>query len=82
MAGTRRAERATTLGFAIAAAPNVIGELGGSEGTYRWGGFFNTTFWVDPEEEIVGVLMTQLFPNTTDIQPQFRVMTYQAVVER
>jgi CubicO group peptidase (beta-lactamase class C family) len=71
------------LGFAVAAAPNTVGDYQeGSEGAFRWRGFFNTMFWVDPEEEIVGVLMTQLFPNTTDLQPQFRIMTYQAVVER
>src|SRR5690606_7974214 len=34
-----------------------------SVGTYRWGGYYCTTFWVDPTEEIVGILMTQVAPN-------------------
>jgi CubicO group peptidase (beta-lactamase class C family) len=32
-------------------------------GSYAWGGFYNTGFWVDPEKKLVGVLMTQLFPS-------------------
>ena len=70
------------LGFAVMASPSSTGDLLGSEGAYRWGGFFNTLFWVDPREELIGVLMTQVFPNTTDIQDKFRIMTYQSIVER
>jgi len=32
-------------------------------GSYAWGGFYNTGFWVDPEKKLVGVLMTQLVPS-------------------
>jgi CubicO group peptidase (beta-lactamase class C family) len=34
-----------------------------SVGSYAWGGFYNTGFWVDPEKKLVGVLMTQIFPS-------------------
>ena len=70
------------LGFAVVASPSSAGDLLGSEGAYRWGGFFNTLFWVDPREELIGVLMTQVFPNATDIQDKFRIMAYQSIVER
>jgi CubicO group peptidase (beta-lactamase class C family) len=33
-----------------------------SVGSYSWGGFFHTYFWVDPQKELIGVLMTQLYP--------------------
>jgi CubicO group peptidase (beta-lactamase class C family) len=69
------------LGFAIDGAPTAEGELG-SEGVYGWGGIFNTLFWVDPEQHLIGIMMTQLLPNTTDIQDKFRIMTYQTIVER
>ena len=69
------------LGFAIRGRPGADGELG-SEGAYYWSGFFNTTFWVDPTEELIGILMTQIFPSTSDIQERFRIMAYQAIVER
>jgi CubicO group peptidase (beta-lactamase class C family) len=32
-------------------------------GSYYWGGFYHTGFWVDPEKKLVGVLMTQIFPS-------------------
>jgi CubicO group peptidase (beta-lactamase class C family) len=36
---------------------------GPSAGTYSWGGIFYTAFWVDPKQEVIGILMTQVFPN-------------------
>ena len=69
------------LGFAIRGKPGADGELG-SAGAYYWNGFFNTTFWVDPQEELLGILMTQVFPSGSDIQERFRIMAYQAIVER
>ena len=35
-----------------------------SVGSYAWGGFYSTGFWVDPEKKLVGVLMTQLVPSS------------------
>jgi len=31
----------------------------GSEGTFSWGGYFNTNYFADPVEDVVGVLMKQ-----------------------
>jgi CubicO group peptidase (beta-lactamase class C family) len=51
-----------------------------SVGSYYWGGFYNTGFWVDPEKKLVGVFMTQIFP--TD-QPglfgEFEKLAYAAL---
>ncbi len=33
-----------------------------SPGTYEWGGYFNTKFFIDPKEELIFVGMTQVFP--------------------
>ena len=44
--------------------------------------FFNTTFWVDPTEELLGIFMTQIFPSGSDVQERFRIMAYEAIVER
>lgn len=33
-----------------------------SAGTYEWGGYFNTKFFIDPQEELVFVGMTQIVP--------------------
>jgi CubicO group peptidase (beta-lactamase class C family) len=54
----------------------------GSVGAYGWGGAYHTTYWVDPAERLVCVLMTQLLPATgSDLHGKFRALVYQAVVE-
>lgn len=53
-----------------------------SEGSAYWGGAYCTISWFDPEEEIVGVLMTQVRPYThINIRQDFQVLTYQAITE-
>ena len=49
------------LGFAVVTEEGQ-GAQPFSTGTYSWGGYFNTKFWIDPEEEMVFVGMTQLAP--------------------
>ena len=69
------------LGFAVHEGPGRSGSIG-SIGDYLWGGFFNTRFWVDPQEQMIGVLMTQLYPHDhTDIRNKLRVLAYQAIVD-
>jgi CubicO group peptidase (beta-lactamase class C family) len=34
-----------------------------SAGTYEWGGYFSTKFFIDPEEELIFVGMSQIVPN-------------------
>lgn len=31
----------------------------GSEGTFDWGGYFNTQYFADPKEKVIGILMKQ-----------------------
>ena len=31
----------------------------GSVGTFDWGGYFNTQYFADPQEGIIGILMKQ-----------------------
>ncbi len=51
-----------------------------SVGSYSWGGIFNTYFWVDPQEQLVGLLMTQVFPNDhLGIRDGFRKRVYSAI---
>lgn len=54
----------------------------GSTGNYGWGGAAMTNYWVDPVENIVGVLMTQFMPSDYyPIVEEFRNLTYQALVD-
>ena len=60
---------------AIRGRSGADGELA-SEGAYHWIGFFNTAFWLDPTEDLIGILMTQIFPSASDIQERFRITAY------
>jgi len=48
-------------------------------GAFGWGGAYGTEYQVDVKSHSVLVLMIQLMPNTTDIQPKFYTMVYQAL---
>jgi CubicO group peptidase (beta-lactamase class C family) len=48
-----------------------------------WGGLYNTLFWIDPKEQIVAVLMTQIYPSThqRELYDKFENLVYQAIVD-
>ncbi|MGY4828301.1 serine hydrolase domain-containing protein [Sphaerotilaceae bacterium SBD11-9] len=66
------------LGFAVrlqtGLAPNA-----GSQGMYYWGGMAGTTFFIDPKEEMVAVLMTQGPGQADEIRALFRNLVYAAL---
>jgi CubicO group peptidase (beta-lactamase class C family) len=69
------------LGFAVRGADGVAG-VHGSAGDYTWGGFAGTYFWIDPREELFGVLMTQQpGPIRVQYRKLFRQLVYQAIVD-
>jgi CubicO group peptidase (beta-lactamase class C family) len=52
----------------------------GSEGMYGWGGAASTEFWVDPKEELIGLIMLQFMPYYPLVE-DFQVLVYQALVD-
>jgi len=68
-------------GFGVRTERGEYDELE-SLGIYGWDGAFNTRFFIDPQEEIIGIIMTQCracWPE--NISRRFTVLTYQAIVE-
>lgn len=52
----------------------------GSIGTFDWGGYFNTQYFADPEEDIIGIIMKQTQGPTGDETGwKFRLLVGQAV---
>ena len=55
--------------------------LPGSVGEFGWGGAAKTYYWVDPKEELVGVLMTQYMVAFDLPDKDFQVLAYQALLD-
>ena len=49
-------------------------------GAFGWGGAYGSEYQVDKQSHMVLVLMIQLIPNSTDIQPKFYQLVYQSLV--
>ena len=69
------------LGFAVRKEQGVSG-VHGSPGEFTWAGYAGTYFWIDPKEQLVGVLMTQApGPSRPYYRRMLRALTYQAIVD-
>ena len=69
------------LGFSVMLDP-AKAQIVGSRGEYAWGGMASTAFWVDPQEDLAVVMMTQLTPSSTyPIRRELRVLAYQAILD-
>ena len=71
------------LGFAVMNNPAQAGFMS-FEGTFFWHGAAATTFWIDPEKELVVVAMTQHMASDFDLRvliPEFRTLVYSALME-
>lgn len=67
------------LGFEITTKDGQA-ELGISEGSFSWGGYFGTTYWADPKERLVCLVFMQQSPlSHAEIQNKFKAMVYQAL---
>jgi len=67
------------LGYAVL-VDVARSETPGSKGVYRWAGAANTDHWIDQEEELIGLVLTQFRPNGYyQIDRQFKVLVYQAI---
>jgi CubicO group peptidase (beta-lactamase class C family) len=66
------------LGFGILRDLGQNTELA-SVGLYRWGGLLGTSFWIDPKEQLIGVMMIQKFPDESGLAGTFQNLAYQAI---
>ena len=54
-------DRGTNFGLAFQLTNQKGQDMGGSGsiGTFDWGGYFNTQYFADPKEQIIGIIMKQ-----------------------
>jgi CubicO group peptidase (beta-lactamase class C family) len=68
------------LGVSVTTDP-VKAKVPGSLGDYGWGGAASTNFTVDPKEDLVYMVMTQLMPSSTwPIRSQLKQLVHQALI--
>ncbi len=66
------------LGFAVRREAGVA-NMAGSRGEYFWGGVAGTTFFIDPQEQLVGVFMMQGPGQRDYFRTLFRNLVYAAI---
>lgn len=69
------------LGFGLETADNDYQSVY-SLGTFSWGGAFNTHYWADPKEKLIGLIFTNIY-NTPHwaIGDRYKTLVYQAIID-
>ena len=74
-------DRQFGLGFGLETTANDHSSIS-SIGTFEWGGAFNTDFWADPKEKMIGLFYTNIYQSPAwDVTEKFKVLSYQAVID-
>ncbi|MCW3112934.1 MAG: estB 1 [Segetibacter sp.] len=67
------------LGFGLTSAKSAW-QNARSEGSFAWGGYYGTTYWADPKEHLVCLIMTQHSPNSHgDLADRFEALVYASI---
>lgn len=76
---SKRPGKTYSLGFALT-TEDGNGINSKSPGTYEWGGYFNTKFYIDPAEDLIFVGMTQIVPfHRGEFWERVYAMVYSAI---
>lgn len=70
-----------TFGLGVAVRRDTGGDVLGSVGDYWWLGRGTTSFFVDPAEELIGIMMSQKYWNSRPYQKMFKNLVLQSVVD-
>lgn len=68
------------LGFAVIEDPAGAGG-NTSAGEFYWGGAAGTIFWIDPVEDLIGIVMIQHMNVQVPLRNTFKAVSYGAIVE-
>lgn len=68
------------LGFQVVTDPAEHQRIG-SLGAYDWAGAASTSFFIDPKEQLIAIMMTQKMPADLRVMAEFRTVVYQAITE-
>ena len=66
------------LGFALETPENDY-QSPLSVGSFSWGGAFQTTYWADPKERLIGLIYTNVLGSSISLGEDFKVLVYSAL---
>jgi CubicO group peptidase (beta-lactamase class C family) len=68
------------LAFGLITKKGAANGVAGSENSFMWGGYFNTNYFADPKENIIGVILKQTQKvNDNNNSGVFRALIMQAI---
>jgi CubicO group peptidase (beta-lactamase class C family) len=68
------------LGFAVRTRAG-LNPLPGSVGDFSWGGVTGTYFWIDPQQQLIAILLMQAPAQRLHYRYLMRTLVYQAIVQ-
>ena len=66
------------LGFGVITDQSKSGLIMPKD-SYFWGGAAGTIFWIDPQNDLIALFMTQIVPHRTTLRQDMWPLTYQAM---
>jgi CubicO group peptidase (beta-lactamase class C family) len=68
------------LGYGVVTEPALMPAIS-SKGELSWSGLAGTKFWIDPEEELIGIALVQLYRAPWPLRFDLKVGAYQAITD-
>ena len=69
------------LAFGLASEEDYSKGGHGSVGTLSWGGYFNTSYFADPKENIIGIIYKQTQYIEDPTSKAFRELVFQSIID-
>ena len=80
-AETQREGQGFGLGFAVL-LDQTVAQIIGTPGEFYWGGAASTAFFVNPQEDLIMLFLTQLRPSSTyPIRRELRTTIYSSIID-
>jgi CubicO group peptidase (beta-lactamase class C family) len=69
------------LGFGLETSDNDYQSVF-SLGSFSWGGAFNTHYWADPKEKLIGIIFTNMYNSPYwNLGDKYKVLVYQSITD-
>jgi CubicO group peptidase (beta-lactamase class C family) len=66
--------------FGLGLSIKTASDNKGGRGTFGWAGFYHTLFWIDPENDLIAIFLSQLrLPQDRDVSGDFQRAVYEAL---